>query len=106
VTAPSGPPTNQPEPEARAYLQGFDDAQNITDQLEPIERNPEDVTIFDRSSRRWTVRLTTGWVVLLGGAPPLRHGGEGRRVITALTPDNARALSDALAMAAARLATH
>jgi hypothetical protein len=68
--------------------------------LLPPERSPEDITIYDRSTRRWTVRTSAGWVVLLRGAPPLRHGGEGRRVITALTPDAARAMADALVWAA------
>ena len=68
--------------------------------LGPVERTPEDIRIYDRSSRRWTVRTSAGWVVLLRGAPPLRHGGEGRRVITALTPDAARSLADALNWAA------
>jgi hypothetical protein len=68
--------------------------------LGPVETSPEDIAIFDRSTRRWTVRTTAGWVVLLRGAPPLRHGGEGRRVITALTPDAARSLADALNWAA------
>jgi hypothetical protein len=91
-------PTDQPdrpESEAAAYLQGFDDAQNAIDQV--VERDPADVVIHDTDGRRLTVSpsSTTGTIVIV------RRTGHHATTVAVLDRDNARGLSDALAMAAA-----
>jgi hypothetical protein len=93
-------PTDQPdrpEPEAAAYLRGFDDAQNAIDQPGPIERTADAVVIHDTDGRRLTVSpsSTTGTIVIV------RRTGHHATLVTVLDRDNARGLSDALAMAAA-----
>ena len=105
-------PTNQPEPdrpddafiaemveehpEARAYLQGFDDHADVIDM--PVEHSPEVVLVFDRGQRRWTVTVaTSGVIVIVRGA--LRGRPKHDRVVTTLDRDAARNLADALTWA-------
>jgi hypothetical protein len=72
--------------------------------LEPLEHAPQDVVIYDRTARRWTVRLSNSgqWVGLVRGPTPGLPGGRGRgnRLIGAFNADHARNLADALTWAA------
>jgi hypothetical protein len=67
--------------------------------LEPLETSPEQIVVFDRTARRWTVRLSnTGlWVGLPRPVPGLsRWSGKGPRVIAAFDPRHDCNLSDCL----------
>ena len=124
---PREPTTNQPETDDvkvnRAYLRGFDDAQNAIDQGEPIEGMPEDIQIADVDGRQLIVSPTDEGVVVRGFHPrpsdadvlrlAQELGAARHRVRSALdmlnaTPhvvaemdrDNANAFSDALGWAA------
>jgi hypothetical protein len=88
-------PTDPDRPdEARAYLQGFDDHADVID-LGPIERNPQDVVIYDRGARRLATFVATSGDIVIRAE--LRGS---QRVVTALNAENARRLSDALQWAA------
>ena len=71
--------------------------------LEPLETQPDQIVVFDRTARRWVIRLSnTGqWVGLLRGASPgSPRFTPGTRLVTAFDPNSARSLSDALTWAA------
>jgi hypothetical protein len=91
-------PTDQPdrpEPEAAAYLRGFDDAQNAIDQPGPIERTADAVVIHDTEGRQLIVSGSTVAIFIV------QRTGHHATTVAVLDRDNARGLSDALAMAAA-----
>jgi hypothetical protein len=129
---PPHPPDDHNEPTdpelSRAYLAGFDDALEATDQPEPDAPEetgmPEDIQIDDLRGRRLIVSPTAEGVIVRGFHPQVGAGDilrvahelgrserEVRGMLTALNDrghvvaeldrDNARGLSDALAMAAA-----
>ena len=68
----------------------------------PIERVPQDVVVYDRTARRWAVRISnTGqWVGLLRGPRSGESARRGTHLVTAFDPSAARNLSDALTWAA------
>lgn len=73
---PPHPPEDHNEPTdgveaARAYLAGFDDAQNVVDQPAPDapEGMPEDISITDIGGRRLIVSPTAEGVILRGFHP-------------------------------------
>ena len=71
--------------------------------LGPVETQPQHVVIYDRTARRWTVRLSNDgqWIGLIRGWTPGYPSRQGdRRLVTAFDPNSSRNLSDALQWAA------
>ena len=69
----------------------------------PVETQPADIRIMDRSRRRLIVSATATGVVVVAQSDEVEQGIQvvtRSKVLTALNPANARGLSDALVWAA------
>jgi hypothetical protein len=84
-------PSEPTNPEARAYLEGFDDHAGIVDP--PTEHSPEEIVIHDTGGRRLIVNAKSALVFVSGYSPSAG-------TVIELDRDNANALSDALQWAA------